>query len=70
MLPSISSTRRISIHALRTEGDGCAGANQQLVQISIHALRTEGDALRKEGADDCIYFYPRPPYGGRPGNTL
>ena len=35
--------------------------------ISIHALRGEGDA--KTGLPFCpsIDFYPRPPWGGRPG---
>ena len=35
--------------------------------ISIHALREEGD--RSAGLPDShgLYFYPRPPRGGRPG---
>ena len=33
--------------------------------ISIHALREEGDChLRRSGNSD-LYFYPRPPRGGR-----
>ena len=57
---------RISIHALREEGDLAANTVNALHSlISIHALREEGD--------DCIgfyinrknHFYPRPPRGGR-----
>ena len=33
----------ISIHALREEGDLCAGHHGQRRLISIHALREEGD---------------------------
>ena len=43
MLPGAELPRRISIHALREEGDpvGVAAVRQQI--ISIHALREEGD---------------------------
>ena len=34
--------------------------------ISIHALREEGDPVRAADEADCLYFYPRPPRGGRP----
>ena len=34
---------RISIHALRGEGDGVAAYQLALLFISIHALRGEGD---------------------------
>ena len=34
--------------------------------ISIHALREEGDDLMKSLCLRLIYFYPRPPRGGRP----
>ena len=102
--------RRISIHALREEGDANIGEQAILNKISIHALREEGDssktrqcpttqqflstpsarratnswhwvlqkakisihALREEGDGmgllrcRCfVYFYPRPPRGGR-----
>ena len=33
--------------------------------ISIHALREEGDAGKIRRADGALYFYPRPPRGGR-----
>ena len=35
-------------------------------QISIHALREEGDDLRAAMLVRNLYFYPRPPRGGRP----
>ena len=56
---------KISIHALREEGDyGCA-LPEDLEKISIHALREEGDVFH--GACNVILcnFYPRPPRGGR-----
>ena len=34
--------------------------------ISIHALREEGDATPAPWTACGIYFYPRPPRGGRP----
>ena len=34
-------------------------------EISIHALREEGDNSRHNGKTRTIYFYPRPPRGGR-----
>ncbi len=34
---------RISIHALRVEGDGILSQGSAIVGISIHALRVEGD---------------------------
>ena len=33
--------------------------------ISIHALREEGDAIQVTKEQWTIYFYPRPPRGGR-----
>ena len=62
-----SMEEEISIHALRGEGDGRAEASIPQRDISIHALRGEGDnsgRLFIAGAQD---FYPRPPWGGRPG---
>ena len=35
-------------------------------QISIHALREEGDHSPASSAPMALYFYPRPPRGGRP----
>ena len=67
-LSSLSARRwRISIHALREEGDRCFFVFAQSFVISIHALREEGDycffnkfffkvisihALREEGDKD------------------
>ena len=34
-------------------------------EISIHALREEGDGQGSRGCPASIYFYPRPPRGGR-----
>ena len=39
----------------------CAGPRS----ISTHALREEGDAQRERARPAEIYFYPRPPRGGR-----
>ena len=33
--------------------------------ISIHALREEGDLKVSPGNTSSVYFYPRPPRGGR-----
>ena len=43
-----SPYRRISIHALREEGDASAATGEESVEISIHALREEGDHIREE----------------------
>ena len=78
----------ISIHALRVEGDYLPPFIPIVNHISIHALRVEGDAGVHSGttfvsiflstpsgwrATQCVkrpticslYFYPRPPGGGR-----
>ncbi len=39
----VNPKSRISIHALRKEGDIVAFTIDDLVEISIHALRKEGD---------------------------
>ena len=57
----------ISIHALRVEGDNAQMHNTSSGKyISIHALRVEGDNLTPPVMCDLLYFYPRPPGGGRP----
>ena len=61
-------TVRISIHALREEGDICILAIVVKSFISIHALREEGDAGRLLVYDTEKDFYPRPPRGGRRKN--
>ena len=37
----------------------------QLADISIHALREEGDPWPAGSGERLLYFYPRPPRGGR-----
>ena len=56
---------KISIHALREEGDGFEVACGLVGFISIHALREEGDPLRLEINTRPPNFNPRPPRGGR-----
>ena len=56
----------ISIHALREEGDTSSNQSSAKNTISIHALREEGDDSSTKGeASGSMYFYPRPPRGGR-----
>ena len=55
----------ISIHALREEGDLVPFCRLSGVPISIHALREEGDSLVAICVSSFLYFYPRPPRGGR-----
>ena len=44
VLPGAELPRRISIHALREEGDNCSSLAAAMTgRISIHALREEGD---------------------------
>ena len=54
---STPSARRATVHHLR---------GHDRVFISIHALREEGDVTRAIKEQWPIYFYPRPPRGGRP----
>ena len=57
--------RRISIHALRVEGDVGVPPVHARGVISIHALRVEGDSLKMQAGTVFTDFYPRPPGGGR-----
>ena len=89
---TVSLALKISIHALREEGDPVIHGNDRkcikflstpsarratcrfiqtsaFFSISIHALREEGDTLLYALADKEVYFYPRPPRGGRPTGT-
>ena len=59
------SVERISIHALREEGDGVFFGTIGRAAISIHALREEGDLSPSVTSTRILYFYPRPPRGGR-----
>ena len=57
---------KISIHALREEGDLFAPDKEFApTKISIHALREEGDRPNINPIARPINFYPRPPRGGR-----
>ena len=58
---------RISIHALREEGDPGVIVPAGWLVISIHALREEGDLGTIHAGIQCFDFYPRPPRGGRHG---
>ena len=59
------STKVISIHALREEGDAQHPDTAISPKISIHALREEGDQNMGHGQHHHSNFYPRPPRGGR-----
>ena len=60
--------KKISIHALREEGDVLFDFLQMMpIPISIHALREEGDGSVHLRGLRHRYFYPRPPRGGRRG---
>ena len=59
----------ISIHALREEGDVYARHPESYPRISIHALREEGDVDPRRRWTALLYFYPRPPRGGRRSST-
>ena len=66
LVVSSHDTKKISIHALREEGDPCnGGQNLPRSRISIHALREEGDLRRHAAAARPSDFNPRPPRGGR-----
>ncbi len=56
---------RISIHALREEGDLSVMVLGMGRGISIHALREEGDARARQARCQESDFNPRPPRGGR-----
>ena len=62
--------QQISIHALREEGDDTMHDAQAVAIISIHALREEGDNSPVVVIHVIVYFYPRPPRGGRPANSF
>ena len=54
------TSRPISIHALREEGDQGAGHRRRLFRISIHALREEGDAIAIAQAAEASVFLSTP----------
>ena len=53
---STSSARRTTLEHQRLDDP---------VNISIHVLREEDDGSKRYKADNFLYFYPRPPRGGR-----
>ena len=55
-----STDRRISIHALREEGDAETRTLPRLFRISIHALREEGDTSRPDTAAGRWKFLSTP----------
>ena len=63
---SVAPPVRISIHALREEGDRGGPCSSRPADISIHALREEGDRKEHLTWKSTRDFYPRPPRGGRP----
>ena len=58
-------SEKISIHALREEGDHEKPEHRRHQAISIHALREEGDHRPSVRRQPLANFYPRPPRGGR-----
>ena len=66
MQASLRDFMRISIHALREEGDEGGEDFRIFLFISIHALREEGDFSENFIVVIGSNFYPRPPRGGRP----
>ena len=66
MVSNFEKKYKISIHALREEGDQARSGHQVAQDISIHALREEGDEPRGYAIGIPADFYPRPPRGGRP----
>ena len=69
-VPDAFHQRKISIHALRVEGDINSTQKQLRDVISIHALRVEGDRSKKGCVGRRDHFYPRPPGGGRPAQSV
>ena len=71
MFPDQPVRDKISIHALREEGDLWCWGHAACLFISIHALREEGDRLVSMYHPGLANFYPRPPRGGRrPGQFV
>ena len=59
--------RRISIHALREEGDLCIFPNCMFLLFLSTPSARRATRLRLVLLLRFLYFYPRPPRGGRPG---
>ena len=61
--PEFSTSRPVSIHAFRGEGDGVQYAKQQHPEVSIHAFRGEGDRLYALDAETGQEFQSTPSGG-------
>ncbi len=69
-LCTVRDELKISIHALREEGDASPEHQPPSPRgISIHALREEGDCRPIITIVSTINFNPRPPRGGRPARA-
>ena len=65
-LPSCSTMIFISIHALREEGDACAGSGDgNPCYFYPRPPRGGRRQVRRDQWRVQVYFYPRPPRGGR-----
>ena len=64
VLPGFLSTPSVGRATFVANGAPCAHV------ISIHALRGEGDSVLSVLKPVRIYFYPRPPWGGRQPRAL
>ena len=64
-------TEKISIHALREEGDwGIISMHSKSVQFLSTPSARRATATAGIGSTGGYNFYPRPPRGGRPGFVL
>ena len=61
--------QNISIHALREEGDDHLFVDESHFYKFLSTPSARRATMRvTSSAHPTIYFYPRPPQGGRPGN--
>ena len=60
-----NSSKFISIHSLRMEGDSIPSIASNARFISIHSLRMEGDNFDESNRTVTEHFNPLPPHGGR-----
>ena len=61
---TLTMSEFLSTPSARRATGGCAVHPHRLI-ISIHALREEGDCKTRGHLPLLVYFYPRPPRGGR-----
>ena len=67
IIPLMGAFTRISIHALRGEGDLTRKTKQKYWRISIHALRGEGDADTRDADTAAFQFLSTPSVGRATG---